>query len=66
MRKPSIYSLTHEIVEKVAWIWRAKTQRGMDPDAIEAMLHEITVCLRRYERKIQHRMFRAFHRPHNN
>lgn len=66
MRKPSIYSTVHEIGEKVAWIWRAKNQKGMDPDAVEAMLHEITVCLRRYERNVKRRAFRLFQRPSNN
>jgi hypothetical protein len=66
MRKPSIYSTAHDIGGRIARIWRLKIGRGMDPDAIEAMLHEITTALAQYERKLRLRMFRRFNRPHNN
>jgi hypothetical protein len=38
----------------------------MEPDAEQAVLREIVLALRKYEREVRRRAYRSFNIPHNN
>ena len=66
MKKPLIYQAAREIGKSVAFIWRQKAKRGMDPDAAQAVFREVVVALEHYERDIYRRVYQKFAEPHNN
>ena len=66
MKRPSIYRTTCDLGAHIAFIWRSKTGREMEPDAIQATLREIALALRQHEIAVRRRMLRRWHRPSNN
>ena len=61
-----IHRFAYQLGRAIGHIWRLKTQRGIEPDAEQAILREIVVVLEKYERAVRRRSRRSFTPPSNN